>query len=325
MISIEAAQALLDMYYNPPTPTHNLTIGRIIDTLGTGTVTVNGTVLAPDVPLAIEAGESVRIIATPSSGFRFVRWVVVSGGVFIPSATLVDRTFTMPDNDVELRAEFELIPPSYSITVSRSGTGNGTATASPTTAMAGTRVDILATANATSTFARWEVVSGNITIASPTNRSTNFIMPSTPVTVRAVFNHVPQQKGGTRVVDFAGTMSLTLPRGASGSSNTLTATVGNLPADARVTDISLSVNTASIVQVRPSYLYIGSSQKPNELESVWINLASNPVNNMPFFWNTQANATWSIRWAGTNVSSLPSSQTGTLSNARLTINYEYWE
>ncbi|MDE7194159.1 MAG: hypothetical protein K2O14_09350 [Oscillospiraceae bacterium] len=49
----------------------------------------------------VEAGTEVTLTATPNSGYKFSKWTVVNGGV-----TISNNKFTMPENDVEIKADF---------------------------------------------------------------------------------------------------------------------------------------------------------------------------------------------------------------------------
>ncbi len=53
-----------------------------------------------DVEVA-KAGETVTLTATPDSGYKFNKWTVVKGNIIIK-----DNKFTMPESDVEIKAEF---------------------------------------------------------------------------------------------------------------------------------------------------------------------------------------------------------------------------
>lgn len=57
------------------------------------------------------ADSEVTLTATPNTGYRFTQWTVVKGNVtLMPDATTSPATFKMPLENVEIRAEFELIP-----------------------------------------------------------------------------------------------------------------------------------------------------------------------------------------------------------------------
>ncbi|MBQ8298477.1 MAG: InlB B-repeat-containing protein [Clostridia bacterium] len=66
---------------------------------GAGTVTGNGARLA---------GGEVYISTTPAQGYTFKNWTVKSGGINLANTTTTSTTFTMPDNDVELVANYEI-------------------------------------------------------------------------------------------------------------------------------------------------------------------------------------------------------------------------
>ena len=111
-------------------------------------------------------------------------------------------------------------PLTYAVTVLTDG--NGTASASGTSAAADDTVTLTATPDSGSHFERWEVVSGGVTIENNT-----FIMPSQPVTVRAVFDR--NSSGPTRYAVTApdvenGTVRVSPSRAARGTTVTITVT-----------------------------------------------------------------------------------------------------
>jgi len=65
-------------------------------------------VATPDVQSA-PRGTKVTLKAVPDKGNRFVRWETIRGGVTLSSRTAATATFTMPENDVEIRAVFEKV------------------------------------------------------------------------------------------------------------------------------------------------------------------------------------------------------------------------
>lgn len=73
-------------------------------------------------------------------------------------------------------------PTTYTVTVQNDG--NGTASASPTTAEAGTEITLTATANTGYHFSEWQVISPATGVTISDNK---FIMPSSDVTVKAIF------------------------------------------------------------------------------------------------------------------------------------------
>ena len=139
----------------------------------------NGTAMADKTSAA--AGTVVTLTATPKSGYTFKQWQVVTGGV-----TIKDNKFTMPVENVEIKAIFEKdatpppAPTYYSITVTKDG--NGTASASLATAAAGTEITLTAKADAGYTFKQWQVITGGVTI-----KDNKFTMPAGNVEVKAIF------------------------------------------------------------------------------------------------------------------------------------------
>lgn len=65
------------------------------------TVTTDGHGSATATPATAAKGTEITLTATPASGYRFNKWTVVKGDV-----TIKDNKFTMPESDVEVKAEF---------------------------------------------------------------------------------------------------------------------------------------------------------------------------------------------------------------------------
>ena len=137
----------------------------------------NGTVSASHAKAVV--GTEITLIATPKTGYHFKEWQVMSGGV-----TIKDNKFTMPNDNVEVKAIFEEdappAPTEFTITVKTDG--NGTASASPDKAVAGTEVILTATPDKGYHFKEWQVMSGGVTI-----KDDKFTMPSANVEVKAIF------------------------------------------------------------------------------------------------------------------------------------------
>ena len=98
--------------------------------------------------------------------------------------TVRDDKFTMPSDNVEIKAIFEEdatpTPTEYTVTVKTDG--NGTASASHAKAVVGTEITLTATPNAGYHFKEWQVMSGDVTV-----RDDKFTMPGSDVEVKAVF------------------------------------------------------------------------------------------------------------------------------------------
>ena len=147
--------------------TYTVTVSN--DGKGTGTAT----------PSTAAAGTMISLTATPNKGYHFKEWQVISGGV-----TIKDDKFTMPSDNVEVKAIFEEDTPSapteFTITVTSGG--NGTASASHAKAVAGTEIRLTATPNTSYHLKEWQVISGGVTI-----KDDKFLMPNDNMEVKAIF------------------------------------------------------------------------------------------------------------------------------------------
>ena len=150
-------------------------------TPSTYTVTVsndgNGTGAAT--PSTAAAGTTIILTAMPKEGYHFKEWQVISGGV-----TIKNNKFTMPDNNVEVKAIFEEdtppAPTEHTVTVTSGG--NGTASASPAKAIAGAEITLSATPDKGYHLKEWQVMRGNVTI-----KDDKFTMPDGNVEIKAIF------------------------------------------------------------------------------------------------------------------------------------------
>ena len=85
--------------------TYTITVGN--DGNGTGTAS----------PSTAAAGTTITLTATPKTGYHFKEWEVISGGV-----TIKDNKFTMPNDNVEVKAVFEKdAPTEFTITFDGNG------------------------------------------------------------------------------------------------------------------------------------------------------------------------------------------------------------
>ena len=130
-------------------------------------------------PASATAGTEITLTAAPNAGYHFKEWQVMSGDV-----TVRDDKFTMPSDNVEIKAIFEEdappTPTEYTVTVKTDG--NGTASASHAKAVVGTEITLTATPNAGYHFKEWQVMSGDVTV-----RDDKFTMPGSDVEVKAIF------------------------------------------------------------------------------------------------------------------------------------------
>ncbi len=157
----------------------SIVIAKAAPTEFTVTVTSGGNGTASASPAKAVAGAEITLTAMPNEGYRFKEWEVISGGV-----TIVDDKFTMPNNNVEIKAIFEKdappTPTEYTVTVTTEG--GGTASASPAKAVAGAEITLTATPKTGYHLKEWEVISGGVTIVDD-----KFTMPDSDVEVKAVF------------------------------------------------------------------------------------------------------------------------------------------
>ena len=191
-------------------------------TPSTYTVTVsndgNGTGAAT--PSTAAAGTTIILTAMPKEGYHFKEWQVISGGV-----TIKNNKFTMPDNNVEVKAIFEEdtppAPTEHTVTVTSGG--NGTASASHAKAVVGTEITLTAKPNKGYHFKEWEVISGGVTI-----KNNKFIMPDNNVEIKAIFEEdtppAPTEHTVTVTSGGNGTASASPAKAVAGAEITLSAT-----------------------------------------------------------------------------------------------------
>jgi hypothetical protein len=138
-------------------------------------------------PAFVRPQQIAMITAVPNTGFVFSHWEVVSGGGVVNNPSLQYTRFTMPTNDVTLRAVFRESG-EFSVSVDTSNIFHGTANASATSSLRqNDRVTLTAQPTPGHELSRWEVISGNAVIDNPNSLQTSFLMPAGNVSVRAVF------------------------------------------------------------------------------------------------------------------------------------------
>jgi uncharacterized repeat protein (TIGR02543 family) len=139
-----------------------------------------GGVANADVQSAVQ-GATITLTATANSGYSFKQWEVISGGITLSSTTSSTATFEMPNNAVSVRAVFEEI--TYTVTVT-DGTGSGNYAA-------GATVSITADSPPSGQqFKNWTTASEGVTFANANSSSTSFTMPSNAVSVTANFEAI---------------------------------------------------------------------------------------------------------------------------------------
>ena len=183
---------------------------------------------------SVAQGTTVSVSATPTAGHRFVRWEAVGTAVAFANANTPATTFPMPSANVTVRAVFEAVGQTVTVTA---GLAGGTVTASAPNVAAGTSitvaqgqtVSLAATPPAGHALSNWEVTGtppSGFTNASITNRfspSASFTMPAGAVSVRA--NFAPGRQ--ITVTSNSAAMGTAVPStgaAANGATVTLTAT-----------------------------------------------------------------------------------------------------
>ncbi|MDR2182776.1 MAG: hypothetical protein LBE55_01245 [Clostridiales bacterium] len=195
--------------FNRPVPIWDAGLGRFRNRTAQDDMTFNIQVStspanagwAASNPTSTRPGQGVALNAQANSGFAFERWEVVSGGISFRNQSGTTAAFTMPTNDVHVRAVFRQTEQTGNVTVSVNNFGWGTATASPDTNVTqGSWVSLQADPSIGFEFERWEVVSGTAGIQNIGSASTGFSMPTGNVSVRAVFRQAgPGQTGSVTV------------------------------------------------------------------------------------------------------------------------------
>ena len=160
---------------------------------GTAKATVDGVV--GDIEEEI-AGTKITLKATPNSGsgYTFDKWEVVSGNIQLTDASSANTTFTMPDNDVEIKAYFkgQQPPQPTQHKIKLTDDGNGTAKSmvggvQVTEAEQGKKVTITAMPDRGYKFDEWRVLSGGIRLRDEDSATTTFTMPNRDVEIKAYF------------------------------------------------------------------------------------------------------------------------------------------
>ena len=146
----------------------------------TVTVKTDGNGIAFASPLLAVAGTEITLTAMPKEGYHFKEWQVISGSV-----TIKNNKFTMPDNNVEVKAIFEEdtppAPTEHTVTVTSGG--NGTASASPAKAAAGAEITLSAAPDKGYHLKEWQVESP----AGLVITNNKFTMPDSNVAIKAIF------------------------------------------------------------------------------------------------------------------------------------------
>lgn len=137
-----------------------------------GTYTVNGT----DDKQAVE-GDKINIKAAERPGYQFVRWEVVTDNVTITGVNNEEATFTMPNENVELKARYNKL---YTITVDGGH-------ADVTSALTGKEITVDADVPDGKKFMGWKAEGITLTPAQQQSNHITFFMPEGNVTLMAEY------------------------------------------------------------------------------------------------------------------------------------------
>lgn len=144
---------------------HNIVVNN-------GTYTVNGT----DDKQAVE-GDKINIKAAERPGYQFVRWEVVTDNVTITGVNNEEATFTMPNENVELKARYNRL---YTITVDGGH-------ADVTSALTGKEITVDADVPDGKKFMGWKAEGITLTPAQQQSKHITFFMPEGNVTLTAEY------------------------------------------------------------------------------------------------------------------------------------------
>lgn len=137
-----------------------------------GTYTVNGT----DDKQAVE-GDKINIKVAERPGYQFVRWEVVTDNVTITGVNNEEATFTMPNENVELKARYNRL---YTITVDGGH-------ADVTSALTGKEITVDADVPDGKKFMGWKAEGITLTPAQQQSDHITFFMPEGNVTLMAEY------------------------------------------------------------------------------------------------------------------------------------------
>lgn len=177
-----------------------------------GTYTVNGT----DDKQAVE-GDKINIKAAERPGYQFVRWEVVTDNVTITGVNNEEATFTMPNENVELKARYNRL---YTITVDGGH-------ADVTSALTGKEITVDADVPDGKKFMGWKAEGITLTPAQQQSDHITFFMPEGNVTLMAEYKTLHT----VTVIGSDGTSTVLPDTYIEGDTVTVNAADYGIPAD----------------------------------------------------------------------------------------------
>ena len=185
---------------------HNIVVNN-------GTYTVNGT----DDKQAVE-GDKIAIKAAERPGYQFVRWeVVTDDNVTITGVNNEEATFTMPNENVELKARYNKL---YTITVDGGH-------ADVTSALTGKEITVDADVPDGKKFMGWKAEGITLTPAQQQSEHITFFMPEGNVTLKAEYKTLHT----VTVIGANGTSAVLPDTYIEGDTVTVNAEKYGIPAD----------------------------------------------------------------------------------------------
>lgn len=184
---------------------HNIVVNN-------GTYTVNGT----DDKQAVE-GDKINIKAAERPGYQFVRWEVVTDNVTITGVNNEEATFTMPNENVELKARYNKL---YTITVDGGH-------ADVTSALTGKEITVDADVPDGKKFMGWKAEGITLTPAQQQKEHITFFMPEGNVTLTAEYKTLHT----VTVIGADGTSTVLPDTYIEGDTVTVNAADYGIPAD----------------------------------------------------------------------------------------------
>jgi formylglycine-generating enzyme required for sulfatase activity len=142
---------------------------------------------------ASAANVEVTLTAVPDEGYDFDKWTLTGGSVELSDASATPATFTMPAENVEIRAEFkpqDIAVDKYTIILTDDGRGSAEAAVNGgtvTESAANVEVTLTAVPDEGCVFDKWEVLSGGAALSNRLANPATFIMPAEGVEVKATF------------------------------------------------------------------------------------------------------------------------------------------
>lgn len=172
-------------------------------------------------------GTNVAVVAEADEGYVFKNWTSSNGGIF-EDENSSSTTFTMPDNEITLTANFERIPGYYVLSVV-AGEGGEVNTVVGSVYQEGEIIDLEAIPNVGYRFKNWTSSNGGA-FANANSSKTVFTMPANDTIITANFEHIER---GDNSTGSGGKTTPTTP-----STNTTTSTTTDVQWSAIINQIN---------------------------------------------------------------------------------------